>query len=172
MYELREFAKQQEHVYPANIKQSVKKYSYNFPLGNGFYNDDKFSSYAADPINDPFNMCKKLNLPEEECVKFRANSQAYNEKIQEEYEKSGSKKSVNEWYADWSQTEKGKAITGVLKAGFSTLWDKIFGSSDIVETPDDKDEPKKILGMRPLVFGIVSLVTVTAIVIVIVKLAK
>jgi len=191
MFELNEFAKNHETQYTPDIRRNaVQHYTYGFPhitndknyvtkdrYYSTFVNTVKhYSSFNAADYPDCIyaNKSGLTDAMKEELCKAYKNREKLDTTVEDEYKNSGSKESFTEWYEKWRKTEKGKAVIGIATAGFDKLWDKIFGTGTAVTPIDDYDDdkPKKILGMSPLVFGIVSVVVVTGIIIAIVKLAK
>jgi len=98
----------------------------------------------------------------------------YNEcrkKLIEDYRKKELRKSKSKSF--WSGVNK--FLTGISKntdtslGGYGT---DDFNNNQVSDSSKDKDKDKRILGMKPLAFTLVSLVTVTALVIGIVYLTK
>jgi hypothetical protein len=129
------------------------------------------------------SQCAKL-YPRKEDVKKQFQELDYktSKKIQDEYKKSGSKKSMADWYSGFKETESGKLLLGAAKTGIASLWDKAFGTSASdeamatalanISNPKEKKQTNLPLNMSPITFGLVSVATLGVIVTLIVLVAK
>lgn len=91
--------------------------------------------------------------------------------ITEEYKKSGSTKSFEEWYKGWKDTEGGQLVMGGIKTGIASIWDKIFPPSTASTSPpiplaDDKGK------ISPLVWGLIAVGGIAILITVLVLVSK
>ncbi len=94
--------------------------------------------------------------------------------LKRKWDLSGKAKSFKQFVADYSQTEEGGKQFDQLKSILTAFIDKKFGLDVLANQGEDipNEQPKKILGMTPLQFGVVSVVFVGVLLTVFIILSK
>lgn len=139
---------------------------------NGQAYSNATGDYEGCTPQEIYNLDFVLNYTDEQIKKYCAGNKKYNEEIKKKYEESGSKKSFKEWYAEWRDTPEGATAIAGIKTIIGGLLNKLFPKTDIPTTDYTPTEPQKILGMKPLVFGLVAAGTAIGLIAILVWAAK
>ena len=155
-YETINVCKKSDSAVAKDIQRAITEYvGHNTKFSNA--SGDIACSYMAEPM---YSTLKNIvGLTDDQITAKCAQENAYNNTVQAEYDKSGSTQNITDWYNSWKQTSVGQTATSQLQSSVESLWNKDTSGIDAT-TQAPTTTSSKILGMTPITFGVVSVISV------------